>query len=323
MADQGGRESRAGAGAPECGLVLSVRGRRAVVMMPGGEVHRVKVPAAGVMPGDELCFSPGALVGPSRRSSFHPFGLVAAVALVALVFAIGLAVVPLPAVAHVSVGINPCFTVAVDRLLRVVDVVDCDETASELLEGVDLRTMTLAEAVERLARLAAEVLPADQEYWLVLGASPTSGKEGADASLAGWIMPRLEQVQTQAQKAWGIARGQGGTPLRGTVVPVPAAVAAAAHDLGLGAGQYTLMLAAEAAGIDLGQLDSMNTAAVVAAIKDAGQVPGEVFRRADNAASVAKLFEEQGEKVKEATDKVNQGKPPIEVPGKEGKPGRP
>jgi len=304
-------------GAPRTGLVLSVRGRRAVIMLPGGEVHRIKLDTGGTLVGDEIVLPAG--FGTLRPWSLRtrPFALVAAATAVALVMVFALTAVPLPAVAQVSVDINPGMTLAVDRLLRVVEVVDCDDLAGQLLVGVDVRGKALGDVVALLASRAAEVLPADEEYWLVLGVSPTA----AGDSVGDWIMPQLERVKTRAAAAWGLARGQGGASLQGAVVPMPYDVADAAREAGIGPGRYALLLAAEAAGIDVGSLDSLQTATVVTAIKESGQTPGEVFRRADSVSAVEKLWQEQGEKVKQARDKQESPGKPV-APGSSGKEGK-
>jgi len=304
-------------GAPRTGLVLSVRGRRAVVMLPGGEVHRIKLDTGGTLVGDEIVLP--ASFGAARPWSLRrrPFALVAAATAVALLVVFALTAVPLPAVAQVSVDINPSMTLAVDRLLRVVEVVDCDELAAQLLAGVDARGRALGEVVALLASRAAGFLPAEQEYWLVLGVSPTEAGE----TVGDWVAPQLERVKTRAVAAWGLVRGEGGSPLQSTVVPMPYEVAAAARAADIGPGRYALLLAAEAAGIDVGSLDSLQTAAVVAAIKESGQTPGEVFRRADSVSNVEKLWHEQGDKVKQAQDKQPPSGKPVS-PGSSGKAGK-
>ena len=293
-------------GAPRTGLVLSVRGRRAVVMLPGGAVERIRLVAAGAEPGDEVALPAGFGYAQARPGRLRPATLLAAATAFAMLIVVGLTVVPLPAVAHVSVEINPTVTLAVDRLMRVVEVVEADELASELLAGTELRRMSLGDVVSLFAGKAAKSIPAGEDYWLILGAAPAGD---SDSEVGDWILPHLERVKARAQTAWAEALGLGADSLPGTVMKIPAAIIDAAHAAGIAPGRYSLLLAAEDAGVDLLQLDSLKTSVVVDAIKDAGLVPGEVFHRAENEATAQQLLRDHGNEVKEAKDKENQGKP--------------
>lgn len=266
--------------APESqrGLVLSARGRQVTVIGPGGRVHRLRLPFTGARPGDEIALLEG-LAMPSSAFA-RGLRLSAAVAtgllLALLIATVSMYFTPLPAVAMVSVDINPGVNVYVNSVLRVVYAQAADEAGELLLDGLTPARQPLGEFLLRLAdKASASVAGSDEERWLIIGASPLIQGE----VLSERFLARLEEVRATAVGHLAQAAGRETSALPSAVISVPAVVATAARDSGLTPGKYVVLLAALDAGADVRVSDAL-TSDLLKVITAAGLKPGEILARA-------------------------------------------
>ncbi len=273
---------------------MSVDGRHAVVMVPGGGLYRIRLPYDGVRPGDEIIVPESVLGTESAgaRRVLRPAPVIAAAAVLAVVMAVVLVLGPLPAVAKVSLDVNPSVSFSVDMLMRVVAVNPLDEPSVEFVAGVELLRRPLRESIVALTERAAKIVPDDREPFLVLTASPA--KPGG--KVPARVMKTLDDALEQAEQRWHETEDHP-RPLEGRVLPVPAEVAEAAEEAGVSPGCYVLMLAAEAAGVDVSELESNRAGAVLDAVRDAGLKPGEVLGKAQSGKDVEGLWHDNRDKI--------------------------
>jgi hypothetical protein len=264
------------------GLVLSVRGRDVTVIGPGGAVQRMRLPYGGARPGDRVPLHEAGFVVRGLSLPVAVRGLrlagvfAAAMVLALLITSIGLYFSPLPAVAMVSVDINPSVNVYVNSVLRVVSAQAADEAGEALLKDLSPARQPLGEFLLLLAGKAAPTIAqADEDRWLIIGVTPLH--EGEVLSKA--FLSRLEDIRrgAAAQLAKAVGREPGTLP--SAVIEVPPQVATAARESGVTPGQYVVMLAAQDSGIDV-RISDTRAMGLFGAVTAAGGKPGEILSRA-------------------------------------------
>lgn len=284
----------------QTGLVLSARGRRVTVLGAGGRVLKLRLPFAGARPGDEVLLpvrAPEAFWVPTAARGLRWAGAVASVlALAVLVASVTMYFAPLPAVAMVSVDINPSVHIYVNSVLRVVSAQAADEAGEALLEDLAPVRQPLGEFLLRLAgRAAPAIAGLDGVRWLIIGATPLSDTE----VLSETFLSRLEEARRAA--ALELARAVGRQPeaLVSAVIAVPPAVAAAARESGVTPGQYAVLLTAQDAGADVRVSDARG-AGLLQAVSAAGLSPGEILSRAAKAKDLVEIWKRHGSRAEAA-----------------------
>lgn len=261
-------------------LVLSARGRDATVIGPGGAVQRVRVPFVGTRPGDRIALwslAPYGLSSPAAVRSLRLTGAFAAAMVLALLIAsVGMYFTPLPAVAMVSVDINPSVNLYVNSVLRVVSAQAADEAGEALLKDLAPARQPLGQFLLLLAdRAAPSIATSDGERWLIIGT--TSLSEGE--VLSEIFLSRLEGVRQAAAVQLARAVGREPDALASAVIEVPIQVASAARESGVTPGQYAVLLAAQDAGIDV-RISDTQSGGLFGALTAAGVKPGDILSRA-------------------------------------------
>ena len=272
---------------------MAVDGRHATVLVPGGALIRLRLPVAGARPGDEILIPDWAArgrAGPGFRGQRVALALTAAAVVLAVVVAsVALLVRPLPAVALVSVDINPSLGLAVDRLMRVVSAEALDDGGAELLAELELggRRPQLDDFLIKLAAGAAGHLAGADDVWLVLGASPAD----PERALTTQFREDLERAREVAIQGL-VAPGGGPAPeVHSALLSVPPEVAADASAAGVSLGRYSMVLAARDAGVPDVDLAGADGGELIARIKAAGQSPAEVLARAASAEELRGMWQ--------------------------------
>ncbi len=306
--------------APESqrGLVLSARGRQVTVIGPGGRVHRLRLPFTGARPGDEIALLEGlamphlAFARGLRLSAAVATGLLLAL----LIATVSMYFTPLPAVAMVSVDINPSVNAYVNSVLRVVYAQAADEAGELLLGGLTPARQPLGEFLLRLADKASASVAGDEERWLIISASPLAQGE----VLSERFLARLEEVRAIAVGHLAQAAGRETSAVPSAVISVPAVVAKAARDSGLTPGKYVVLLAALDAGADVRVSDAL-TSDLLKVITAAGLKPGEILARAAKDEHLEETWRRHGAKANSARTPEAGAFPPADQPGSGAKPG--
>lgn len=215
------------------GVILEVRGRRAVVLAADGSFRRLPVPEDAAV-GQRITIP--ARAGAGGRLRPLAAALAAAVLLAALVPAVLLYPRQAEAVAVLSMDVGAVLELAVDREGRFLRVEVAEPAAAPLLALLEpLRGRPASEvalvALEEARRLG--LLPPGRAPVLVLAAP----QQGAAA-----VMAQLGEIRRQASRVAPVAAG---------VVDAEARAAAAAQGLGLA---RALSRVAEQEGVDVAQL---------------------------------------------------------------------
>lgn len=160
------------------GLIAKIKDNYCIIVTTDGTYKRIPVPAGGARPGMEITY---------RDFDFYPLLKPVMLAASVLILLIGLtmfrqAAVP-PAVAYVSLDINPSLEMAVDKDLQVVDVGFFNDDGVNMVQKADLEGKNLYEALKILVQKAIEqkYIKPDQKNLLVSTiAATTADKTGLD-----------------------------------------------------------------------------------------------------------------------------------------------
>lgn len=176
-------------------VVLEIRGRRATVLLPGGEFKTIKSGPPGLVVGQEV-WVPSSMV---RR--WWQAGAVMATSL-ALIF-VGLAEVMAPAaplaVAVVSVDINPSINLMVGPHQQVIAAVGLDNAGRHILAQYHPVNTSVSRAVEEVTQWAVHDGYVRKENPTLLIGGVFSG------AVPSWF-PRLTTKETDivAEKHWAL-----------------------------------------------------------------------------------------------------------------------
>lgn len=225
-----------GAGARVAGMVLEVRGRRAVVLADGRFLRLRAV--QGWEPGQDVWIQPLSLLA-AERVRRAVLAAAAAAGTVAVVLTGGAVAAAVP-VAVVSVDVNPSVQLAVNHWARVVGVMPMDPEGVRLVAqaaGVDHLPVgtAVADLVADAIRLGyvplhgGPVTAATARRGAAVGtgrrADSVGGQGAAQAPRAGTAMPRASQVGGQRARLRG-ARAGGSSAVRqarsGDAAPISA-----------------------------------------------------------------------------------------------------
>lgn len=296
--------------ATERGVVLEVTGGKAVLLTPGGRFVRVRVPAPGWSVGEEVTFreadiTAGAIRGglawpssPARSPFAKPafawtrLRLVAAAAALALLLMAPGAYIyanrPLPAMAYVSVDINPGVDLGVDARGGVVSAEPTNDDGATILARVSVVRLKLDEALGKLAEAAIEAgYLTDQNSLVIVAAVPV--KQGA--TLPASFNKTLEQAKADTEAL--ISQKNLGTVVQ-TIV-TDQATRDTAQEHGLSVGKYAIYLVASEAGLDV-KVEDLDKG-VGRAISEAGGQVGEIAGKAHSEHDYKELSEKFKEKL--------------------------
>ncbi|MBE3581198.1 MAG: anti-sigma factor domain-containing protein [Thermoanaerobacteraceae bacterium] len=254
----------------ERGVVLEVRGRKAIVLTPEGEFRRVRLAVPLPEVGEEIMLPPNA----SRGIPWYRV-VVAAAALLFIALAVpwtgNLFGGPREVAYYISVDINPSIELAADRRERVMEARAFNPEGEDLLEGLRLEKVEVQRAVAELAREAVRrgYYRAQEEGVLLLAVVPaTDAEEGLEAgeSLAA-------RLTTTAEKALEENR----------IIPVvqaatmKPALREQALRAGLSSGKYAVLLESLAQGVDVSG-ESLKQERILDVLRKSGADWQEILR---------------------------------------------
>jgi len=213
------------------GLVLDKTGPNVIVLTPGGSFHRLRRPHARL--GDEIDLS-----SPARTRWLVRCAQVAALL---LLFVLPAFVVwyfgPAPAMACVSLDVNPSWEFTVDTRWRVMQAAALDPEAADMLASCQIEGVPLQPAIRRFteALYQADYLLGPEQPVMIISA--TELEEGAD--LPRNAEARLDRVCRTVEH---FVRGKGIEIQVGSAVIRDDGFRAQAHELQLSPGRYALFL---------------------------------------------------------------------------------
>ena len=282
------------------GLVLSVRGKWAVVMAKGGSMVRVRVPFSGAQPGDVIVIPRWAHrggVSPARRLVKAAVASLTVLALILAGMSAAMFLRPLPALAMISVDINPGFSLGINSLLRVVSIQASDAEAELLIRELHPGRRTLSEVLHDLVDLVGQTAAAPSSLFVLVGAAPLPGQ----ADLPTGLSEGIHKAVTKTQEALGTPDLPTGAPgIEVAVVFLPDRVAEAARQAGVSLGRYAVMLALAEVGADDDHIGNLVSGTVLGALREAGIGSEEVAGRLGAPGQLKKLLEDHGDVVDQA-----------------------
>ncbi|MHB8945144.1 MAG: anti-sigma-I factor RsgI family protein [Bacillota bacterium] len=291
------------------GVILEIQHGRAVLLTPGGRFVRLPVQATSWAIGHEVAFTePDAGASAVARIEAHHRGSLAPrraafawtrmrVAAMAAMLALVLAVPgiyayanrPLPALAYVSVDINPGVDLGVDARGRVVTAEATNQDGQTVLTQTQVLRLQLEQALKNLTEAAIKAgFLTDQNSLVVVAAVPV--KSGA--TLPPALSTTIEQAKAGAQRL--LDQKNLGAVVQTIVTDATVREDAKSHNLSVG--KYVIYLEAKNEGLPITVQELQK--GVGQAIKKAGGQVGEIAGKAHE----RKDFKELGEKFKKSIE---------------------
>lgn len=275
--------------AHERGILLEIKGHRAIVLTPGGEFRRVPAKRSWEV-GQEVSFETG------RRFSWSWNPAWAGVA-VAAVFLLVAVTALLPAadqpVAYVTVDINPSLELAIDGRERVIEATSLNSDGDKILTGLTYEGRQVDEVVADITRLALEqgfIKDGSSEAAVVITVVPAKPDKPVPAKVA----TKVERAKTAAQEV--LQKNNLGAQVQ-TLVVDNSALREEAQSAGLSPGKYAVWLEAQKEGLQI-SLDDLKEKGIAQALKDVGVKPGEIIGKAKEEKDFREVLKVIGEKQK-------------------------
>lgn len=262
------------------GVVLECGKKAVLVLTPGGRVRKVRVNYP-VRVGEEI------MLPPETGFRLPAWAAAAAVLLVILLgwLMAGLVGVrPLgPAVAYVSMDINPSLEFSVDENARVVDGVGLNEEGAAVLQGVRVRGKSIDAAAKAVIAQAVKMgyIYPGKENVVVFGI--TGGVPELEKKLESCLSEAVEGELRRGPVDAGKVQVK-------TVI-VPGEVREKGRALGLSPGKYVILLEARRQGLAVTPED-LRGQGIVGALRKAGGKPEEVIKKASYEAGLKELEEQ-------------------------------
>lgn len=217
------------------GLIMEKGDRTCVILTPDGQFRRVPLPAGGAGVGEEIEVT--LAEGLPRRAWL----LVASLALAAFLLGQFFLLSPARAVAYVSLDINPSLQLAVDRRERILEVTAMDEAAGQVVAGLDLPGLPLAEGLEAVLARAVQqgYLGKDRDGVVLLAVVPARGQAEVPP-----LTSKVADVATRLLQAQAV-------PARVVATALPGEARQEALQSGLSPGKYALGQALAGKGKDI------------------------------------------------------------------------
>lgn len=267
-------------------MVMSVDERQMILLCPDGTWKAVRS-EPGRAVGDIIRLGNA---GWGRSRSWGWRSVAAAILLIITLAATSIILPAQQAMAHVSLDGVPGVDLVTNGRGTVLKSVAETAAGDELLDGLMLRGLSLAEAVPELLGRARELglLPADLPLLLV---SVLPARERISAA----VLQRLKTQVLQGVQATALQTGT--VPPEVEQIVVSPAVQLEAKALGLSAGQYALALQAIEAGVelDLSQIEDGN---VAQALKSQGLNPGQMIKQLKQSQDLDQLLRQNKDKLK-------------------------
>ncbi len=295
----------------ETGVVLEIRGDKAVVLTRKGEFREVPRRGWNWTIGQEVELAEVGAVSSLKRSLR---GLVHrpaawAAALVVLMFCsafFGYFLGATTPAAYVTVDINPSLELTLNARDQVIDAEGLNGDGEDIVRDLEYRGKPLGEVMELVTELAVQkgfLVSEQKEPAIVISASPVEDESKTPQELAAILLTAQSRVE-QALLAHNIMG-------RVETVHAEPVVREEARAKGLSTGKYVVYLVAREKGLEV-ELEDFRSQSLGKAIAAARGNLGEILRAAQNQKGFAPLVERYGRGAKAGGQKVR------EVPGKTG-----
>ena len=163
-------------------LVLERRGRHAIVLLPGGEIRRIRAPHA--LAGDEILLPGQPARVPMRRFAYAAAGLAGVLAILPAALPLAQAKV----VAYATVDINPSVELGLSAGGTVLTATGLDKDGHRVLATARVRGEALSAAVDTLLRTAsAQGFIAEGRPAAVIVAGYGAGEASVPAAVQGQL----------------------------------------------------------------------------------------------------------------------------------------
>ncbi|CAM3823040.1 anti-sigma factor domain-containing protein [Cohnella lubricantis] len=247
-------------------VVMSLEGKKAVVLAPGGQFIRVPN-RERLQVGDEIELEEGAqrlgVRGNTRRRVWTAGSAACAAAILLLAGSLWLR--PSPVVAYVSMDVNPSFELGIDSKERVVELQALNRDAEPIVAELKFKGKDVGEVAEVIAEELAErelLVGADSEVVLA-SVAVKKVDEQWEAEVTDKLRQAIEKAGTTepadpadptgegAAAGEGTAVGNGSQPSTApevTTISLPKEVREEAKENGVSAGKMAFWLKAESQG---------------------------------------------------------------------------
>jgi len=286
------------------GVVLEIKGDRAVVLVRGGEFRRIRLDGRSISVGQEIEV-------PALRS-FRFWPVLARPRLVALVACMLIAVLmpvgyleflaPRPALASVCIDIDPTVELGIDVRGRVVEARGVGTDGETLLQGVEWQGKQVDDLIVELVRLSADkgLVQSAPDLQLLLTVIPAEGKT---------IPPGLEKKILGLQAAVETRLSARSIQVPVTVLRGDGDLKRVAEQLGMSPGKVAVMLEAREDGLDI-TAEEIRDERIAKAIPRAGGKLPEILKKAEQRKNWTKLLEKYQEETGKQRGKKGQSLEP-------------
>jgi len=304
------------------GVVLEIRGERAVVLVHGGEFRRIRLDGRCLYVGQEIEV-------PSLPSrAFWPvfsrprLAVLVACMLIAVLMPFGYFefMAPRPALASVCIDIDATLELGIDIRGKVVEARGVGDEGQAILQGVNWRGKQVDELIAELVKFSTDkgLGQKDAGLDLLLTVIPVEGKT---------IPPGLEKRILGLQTAVEARLAAGSIKAPVTLLHGDGDLRKVAEQMEMSPGKVAVMLEAREHGLEI-TADEMREERISKAIPRAGGKLPEILKKAEQRKDWSKLLEKyseetgkpkgkKGQSLEPGTEKDNPGRSAVATAGKE------
>lgn len=251
------------------GLVMEKIGDELVLLMPGGEFVKYKMPGGKAEIGDEILIP---LNREKKRLTINKLWYVAAAAVFLVLFLPILSNSTINSgqtVAYLSVDINPSIELAVDKNFKVQQINTYNSDGDQIIRETKLKGLNATEAVSKITAQAYQdgFLSPKKDNAVVLSLTPID-QSAMPTGIDNKLKSSVEKTLANAN-------------LGGVVQTILTSITMRqeAKAEGLSPGKYAILLEATKAGLNITAQDLKN-ASIATVIKNAGGQVGEIVGKA-------------------------------------------
>jgi len=286
------------------GVVLEIEGKRAVVLVSGGEFRQIRLDGRQLYVGQEI------EVRHREARTFWPvfsrprLAVLVALMLIAVLMPFGYLefLAPGPALASVCIDINPTVELGIDARGTVVEARGIGDEGQSMLQGIEWRGKQVEDLVAELLKLATDkgIVQKDADLHVLLTVIPAEGKT---------IPPGLEKKILGLQTAVEAKLAAGSVQAPVTVLRGDSDLKKVAENLKVSPGKMAVVLEARENGVEI-TADEIREERISKAIPRAGGQLPEILKKAEQRKNWSKLLEKYNEETSKPKGKKGQSLEP-------------
>ncbi len=293
------------------GVVLEVKGKRAVVLVSGGEFRQIRLDGRQMHVGQEI------EVPRADARTFWPvlrprLAVLMALMLIAVLVPFGYLefLAPRPALASVCIDINPTVELGIDARGVVVSARGIGDEGQAMLQGIEWQGKQVEDLIVELLKLATDngIVQKDADLHLLLTVIPAEGKT---------IPPGLEKKILGLQTAVEAKLAAGSLQAPVTVLRGDGDLRKVAENLKVSPGKMAVVLEARENGVEI-TADEIREERISKAIPQAGGKLPEILKKAEQRKNWSKLLEKYNEETSKPRGKKGQSLAPDSPEGESG-----